>query len=767
MPPNLIMLPREHRSDEPARDQKVASSMTWPVLATSLIVLLVAIASWPRRWLLSGCAIESLLIILGTSTGSHIFPSVPVWTLLSSLNLIYAVSSTSWLLYAVFTAGCWPLVFLTCLFQFDFAANIARKHLRLLLRDLHFTRDRIALFNLPALEIDTEVSGLVVTRGVTLSLSNLTLVAHGVEIGIKLADDIELAMHVDQVRVAFFRRIEVGDLYANIKGGKAEMTFAEVEKEDEDDDSFFNDTPLLRAATAGSEGIKDRPKLRDSLTRGSYTKDATAKTGLDDIRLLSPDNQTAERQYLDILTEIRTSSAIYQSRAQARKNGKQIGLNLDDEKDMRAAACAELHDFPSVSHPPQHSVKVTTLQNLNKPVVRRFLHRLPFLLRLLLSALGYFHPINIASINAAGSGQWLKELLQQELFKNAGEGNAQIRRIQRRMTVWLADARFCLQVIDANGLGQVPLSTNFDIVAYLRVADIMAYRTIPQTVALERVVRLGGADATITIPVFLLHHHEHLLPPLPTSDYEESLEEEVREADGLAKTMSAEQKLEQVKKDDVSINMSVHATLPATFDQSLLMFVAALVKATKIIEFDQEVGVLAPGTSDSLETPDPEVESMETLSRASRTMTRDCAQNRRSEDMYRHGRFADSTDSIKSLHKRVQSDLAGSNTGGRLKALTRSLQQNLREASVSTAEAFTKESMTGFVRDMQQSTKGVKRAVVGGIVNDRWIAKLVSKVAANLGRAQGDLGYSFAIPVPLGPYRSGIGDIDYASKLMP
>ncbi len=747
-----------------AREQKAASSIIWPVLATSLIVPLIATTSWARRWLISGCAIETLLIVLGTHTGSHIFPSVPVWTLLSSLNIIYAVASTSWLLFAGFTAGCWPLVFLTCLFQFNFMADLARKNLRLILRDLHFTRDRIALFNLPALEIDTEVSGLVVTRGLTISVSHLTLIAHGVEVGIKLADEIELALYVDEVRVSLFRRIEVGDVYANIKGGKAEMTFAEVDKEDEDDDSFFNETPLLRAATAGSEGLKDRPKLRESLTRVSYVKDASAQTGFDDIRLLSPDNQVAERQYLDMLTEIRTSSAIYQSRAQARKSGKKSGLNLDDEKDMRAAICAELHDVPSVSHPPQHSVKVTTLQNLNKQVVRRFMHRLPFLLRLLLSSLGYFHPINIASINAAGSGQWLKELLQQQLFKDAGDGNAQLRRIQRRMSVWLADARFCLQVVNANALGQIPLGTNFDIVAYLRVADIMAYRMIPQTEALQQVVRLGGADVTVTLPVFLLPHHEHLLPPRPTSVDEEFLEEEVREADGIAKTLSAEQKLEQVKKDEVSINMSVHATLPATFDQSLLMFVAALVKATKIIEFDQEVGVLAPDTPDTI---DSEAEPAEILSRASTTVTLDSNQSRRSEDMYRNTKFADSTESIKSLHKRVQSDLSGSNTGSRFKALTRSLQQNLREASVSTAEAFTKENINGFVRDMQQSTKSVKRAVVGSIVNDRWIAKLVSKVAANLGRAQGDLGYSFGIPVPLEPYRSGTGDTEYSSKLLP
>lgn len=35
--------------------------------------------------------------------------------------------------------------------------------------------------------------------------------------------------------------------------------------------------------------------------------------------------------------------------------------------------------------------------------------------------------------------------------------------------------------------------------------------------------------------------------------------------------------------------MSVHASVPAAFDQSLLVFVAAHVEATKIIEFDREV----------------------------------------------------------------------------------------------------------------------------------------------------------------------------------
>ena len=55
-----------------------------------------------------------------------------------------------------------------------------------------------ALFTLPALEIDQDVDGLLVIRGITISLSSLTIVAHGIELGMKLADDIELAMYADE-----------------------------------------------------------------------------------------------------------------------------------------------------------------------------------------------------------------------------------------------------------------------------------------------------------------------------------------------------------------------------------------------------------------------------------------------------------------------------------------------------------------------------------------------------------------------------------------
>jgi hypothetical protein len=74
---------------------------------------------------------------------------------------------------------------------------------------LILVNDKIALFNIPALEIDTEVEGLLVVRGVTLSLSQLSITAHGVQIGMKLSDDIELSIHVDGVRVHIFRTLQL------------------------------------------------------------------------------------------------------------------------------------------------------------------------------------------------------------------------------------------------------------------------------------------------------------------------------------------------------------------------------------------------------------------------------------------------------------------------------------------------------------------------------------------------------------------------------
>jgi hypothetical protein len=421
------MFPRRHghaKASMPAKPPSLSLATT--LLCTSAIILSSATLSGARRWLLSGCGLESILLLYGARSGTRVFVDIPLWTLLSTLNLVYAVCATSWLLYLVFCVSMLPIILLTSLLQFDFAADLARRYLRLLLKQLHFTRDKIALFNLPAMEIDTEVDGLLVIRGVTIQLSTLTLVAHGIElgkstpqaaptslttlmvIGIKLTKDLELGAHCEQVTIRLFREIAIGDVSANIKGG-VEMTLAEQEEETaeaDDDDSIFASTSLLRTATAGSLGFKDRPKLRESLTGTRDVKDTSAEDGLANVTTLSPDDAEAEKQYRAILADIRRTGPIYQARAGVIEKAQASHEELASEGELLAAICTGMHEFPSVPHPPDRSVRVTTLQNLSSPSTRRFLHRLPFLLRLLLNVLSYFHSISFASISATASGKW-------------------------------------------------------------------------------------------------------------------------------------------------------------------------------------------------------------------------------------------------------------------------------------------------------------------------------------------------------------------------
>lgn len=182
------MIPRKPvpRRSEHHNSRNPSSSFGYePLLGGAVLALLAAAFPWARKWLLSGAGIESLLIAWKSRSENRVLPSIPLWTMLATINLIYAICSTSWLLHGLFATLCWISVFLTSLFQFPRVAHYARKALRTMLgKHPHFIKDKIALFNLPALEIDTDVDGLMAMRGVTISLSSLTLVVHGIELGI-------------------------------------------------------------------------------------------------------------------------------------------------------------------------------------------------------------------------------------------------------------------------------------------------------------------------------------------------------------------------------------------------------------------------------------------------------------------------------------------------------------------------------------------------------------------------------------------------------
>ncbi|EPE33283.1 hypothetical protein GLAREA_06295 [Glarea lozoyensis ATCC 20868] len=674
-----------------------------PIAFALLTGILCTFSSWSRRWTVSGAPLFQVLVLLGRARGNQVLPLLHFWPLFTAFNLTYAVCSTSWLLYWTFTAACYPAIFLVCLVSFDVVSNFVRRSLRALLKELQFIDDRIAFFNIPALEIDTEVDGLMVLRGITFQLSTLSFVVHGVEVGIKLSDDMELAIQCEEVTIKLFRGIVVGDCFANLKGGEFEMTFGKVKAKSHDADGdavFIENTPLLRAATmeadrrslaeSDTSSIKSpvepkfffneeeegkTVKMTEEMTNNHAPEDSSPKESLSLIKKMSPDNEEASGKYKRTVEFIQQTNAIYEARQHIQGLNKeaikrdQNSFGHDDLNGLRAAVCSYVHSTPSVPHPPQKSIKVTTLQNLMPPWLRRFLHRLPLLYRLLLNPISYFHPVKIESITATASGKWIRYMLVENVLKDYSGSDDEIKGLKKKFAQWLIDANFAVQLGNITGIAQVPIISSYDIVTMLGFEDVMAYRTIPETVELKQVLRLGGADARFVIPSFLLPHHDHLLPPLPTAEIKQELQAKVATADGKPKELQATHELEQALKDEANVQISVHARLPACFDQQLLDFIAALVKATKIVEFDK---VAAEETGD--EEDDEE-------------------------------------------RKRGIKELG--------RAFTGSMKRT------------------------------VKKAVVGGVVNDRWIARLVGKVTKTLESAQGEAGYTGGIPVKLEVYRTG------------
>lgn len=646
-------------------------------------VLLAALQQWPRRWLLSGAPLLQFFILHGNSQGYRVLPLTGLWTMFTTLHLVYAIASTSWLLYWVFAAFCYLSIFLTCLFQYQIVGDFVRKKSRFLLNQLHFIDDKIAFFHIPALEIDTDVDGLMVLRGITFSLSTLSFTVHGVEVGIKLSDDMELAIQTEKVTVSLFRRIEIGDCFANVKGGHYEMTFGSLPGDTHDNDGdaiFVEDTPLLQAASRkGSMKVRSAEKMTKAMTDDNAPDDASIGSGLDSIEKLPLGNEEAAGRYRSVLQSITETSSVQEARAHIQKLSStssgysEKGCDSMDANALRAAICSELHQKPSVPHPPKRSIKVTTLKNGLPPPARNLLHRLPMLLRLLLNLLSYFHPVKISSITATASGRWINMVLEKEVFKDYWESDSEIRHLRERISLWLTDANFAVELGGITGLAQVPIISSYNIMCQLDVEDVMAYRTLPREADLNRVIQLGGADATFAVPSFLLPHHEHILPPISSNKDKHDLETNIIDANSKPKKVQGEHDLEQANRDEANVKLSAHVRLPAVFDQELLDCIAALVKVTKVIEFESE--------------PSP-----------------------------------------------MENEVSG------LRDFTKALNKTAKE--------------------------GIKKAVVSGVVNDRWIAKLVGKITKKLETAQGDVGYSTTIPVALENYRKPYLETE-GDKLLP
>ncbi|EAT89120.1 hypothetical protein SNOG_03915 [Parastagonospora nodorum SN15] len=240
------------------------------------------------------------------------------------------------------------------------------------------------------------------------------------------------------------------------------------------------------------------------------------------------------------------------------------------------------------------------------------------------------------------------------------------------------------------------------------MSDVLAYRAVPEAVELKQVVRLAGADAVLTIPTFLFPHHEHIFPVKRTDFQLMEMEEAIKLIAGTPKARQALKEYEKLKKDEASMHVSAHAHLPAQFHQDLLNFVAAIVKATKVIESDksfEEAKVLRELKRVSAASGDSDVDSVASVDTTTTTNTNDTTTT-------------------------VNSDKGFKN--------------------------FLKKVDTGFKDASAKTMVGMRKAganTVSAMANDRWIASLVGKITRKLEKAQGEVGYSGDVPIALDKYR--------------
>jgi hypothetical protein len=108
------------------------------------------------------------------------------------------------------------------------------------------------------------------------------------------------------------------------------------------------------------------------------------------------------------------------------------------------------------------------------------------LLRLLLNPLAYFHPVKINSITATASGQWIDSLLVYKPFQEYGAQDSEIRNLKTRISSWVSDANFAIELGAITGLAQVPFIPTYDITCQPLFDDVMAYRALPKQVDLKQ-----------------------------------------------------------------------------------------------------------------------------------------------------------------------------------------------------------------------------------------------------------------------------------------
>lgn len=590
----------------------------WPdALLTAMVAkAFVEQSPWAYTSLLSGAAPLSYILISGKVNGSdkRLLSSVPICFLILSVNLTEMVSATSWLFIAIFTSMCWPLVFLAGLYRWQIAAEGARLFLRKVFDFAHFSSDYVALFNLPAIDIDPNMADPVIVKGVKFSFSTMTLTVYGIEVSVKLSGNVELSLRSEKVNFVLLRGIEVDSICINVKT----VLMDEISLDSESKTCASENTNLMNGnishlKSASKMGKDAKGDVNIGIDR---TNDHTADTPLNNNFLRNMWLELRARRAISHVVDNNTGSdgrevarsqktgvdmeklnATRKADARIRRlarlmNDKELNGNNDLENDelLRASICSHLQTNSPMQNFLKSLMSLTTLQQLAPSWILRFLRRSPLLIRLFLNLFANFHPIRAEAITLCASGWFMKRILESEMFSEYANENVHVGKLRNRILEGSIGVDFLMGMKQFTGQAVVPISTENDITCRMKVDDITLYRAEQYYDCPRKLCQLGGAESTITLPSMLLLHHDHLLrSTIVGSSSSNICGQELREMNSYGAALQARWQIKQNTRDETYCRISVRIRFPADFSEEVHKFLPVLVKASKfMVELDRE-----------------------------------------------------------------------------------------------------------------------------------------------------------------------------------
>jgi hypothetical protein len=510
--------------------------------------------------------------------------------------------------------------------------------------------------------------------------------------GLNIGQGHEIHAHTDSLEIKLFRRIAIGEIFAAHKCPEDEkVSPSEV---DDDQPHLSDENRIVRDNVRHEASIKhqDGATTEVKVPIPRSTKDWAHSTALGD--------EDAELRYADILKDIRTGGGLYQMRERLRK------VDREDEYtdiELRAMLCTELRR--TGLSPPQHSRRITTSKLATIFPEPNVFEYVPSAMRALLWLASHTHPIDCPSISVAGSGHWLNSMLSQFIFRRHLTDDQRIRDLEREISEWLSVGEYCVDLADITALGQVPLRSVYNIKSEIRSTNIAVSRIDVEDNSSAQMASLAGVDGTFVIPTCLLPNHSHLVPPEPSvlEVFEATEKKKQRQQEENEKRDHIKPKV--TRTDTRGLEREINEDQSTKEEQSVdidALGILMSIRVTLPAHFDESCLSFAATLSKAAQMMEIE-ESIVDPPTPVFEEEFDLTENFRDKFSRRSKRF-------------------GSAIKHPLQTAHGAFHREMRKATVMT-------------------------------VNGAWFAKWTNKILEQMAWLNGDVGYTFEIPVPLKPYR--------------